>query len=104
MIEAVAKENTCLHLVVAAGARALGDCLALSGQGDTILFLDAGVLHVMDAATASGGEPGPAFVFAAADLEAHGLLASARRAGADIVGDDEFARLLAAHRHCLTWM
>ena len=103
MSEAAVHDNTCLHLVVAANDRALGDCLAQSGPGDAILFLDAGVLHLLDGPMTSGGESAPACLVAAADLEAHGLLASARAAGADIVGDDEFVRLLAAHGHCLTW-
>ena len=103
MNEVATNDYTCLHLVVAAGDRALGDCLARSGPGDAILFLDAGVLHLLDAPTARGGEPGAAWMFAAADLEAHGLLARARETGADIVGDEDFGGLLAAHRHCLTW-
>lgn len=103
MGEAATNDKTCLHLVVAAGDRALGDCLAQSRQGDTILFLDAGVLHLLDDRTACGGESGPALLFAAADLEAHGLLASARAAGVHIAGDAGFGGLLAAHGHCLTW-
>ena len=103
MNEAGTNDNTCLHLVVTAGERALGDCLAQCRPGDAILFLDAGVLHLLDARLAGGGKSGPAVWFAAADLEAHGLLARARAAGVTIAGDSDFGGLLAAHRHCLTW-
>jgi hypothetical protein len=103
MSEVATDDKTCLHLVVAAGGRALEDCLARSLRGDTILFLDAGVLHLLDARTTCGGESGPALLFAAADLEAHGLLACARAAGVHIAGDADFGGLLAAHGHCLTW-
>jgi sulfur transfer complex TusBCD TusB component (DsrH family) len=41
--------------------------------------------------------------FSAADLQAHGLFDAARRSNVDILDDAGFCKLLAAHRHCLTW-
>ncbi len=93
----------CLHLVVAASERALVDCLELAGPDDTLLFLDAGVLHLLtpDLSRRAGGTR--ALQFAAVDLQAHGLLATARSTQTAIAADGEVCALLAAHAHCLTW-
>lgn len=103
MTEASRDERTCLHLVAAAGARALSDCLAFSRPQDTILFLDAGVLHLLGPELAGRSGSRPALRFAAADLEAHGLLASAQGAGVRTADDSDLCTLLAAHDHCVTW-
>ena len=97
------RDRSCLHLVAGAGSRALRDCLAFSGPSDTILFLDAGVLHVLGAERAVGSGAAPSIRFATADLEAHGLLATARAAGVRTADDADFCALLAAHDHCVTW-
>ena len=97
-------DNTsCLHLVAAPGGRALEDCLAQALPGDAVLFLDAGVLHLLTADVPQRGPAAPAFLFAAADLDAHGLLATARKAGVAVVDDADVCGLLAEHAHCLTW-
>ena len=67
------------------------------------LFLDAGVMHLLTADVPQRGPAAPAFLFAAADLEAHGLLATARKAGAALVDDADVCGLLTEHAHCLTW-
>lgn len=103
MTEANRDDRTCLHLVAAAGARALRDCLAFSQPEDAILFLDAGVLHLLGSRLTAGSETMPDIRFAAADLAAHGLLASARALGARTADDADFCTLLAAHDHCVTW-
>lgn len=103
MPDAAHRDTTCLHLVVAPDDRPLRDCLAMSQPGDTILFLDGGVLHLLDPAPGDRSESSPALVFAIADLEARGLLASARAAGARTADDAAFCTLLAAHGHCVTW-
>ena len=100
----VSSENTsCLHLVAASGDRALNDCLAQALPGDAVLFLDAGVLHLLSPNVPEHGGSGRALLFAAADLEAHGLLDTANAAGVTIVRDSGFSGLLAEHEHCLTW-
>jgi sulfur transfer complex TusBCD TusB component (DsrH family) len=103
MSDAGNPNTTCLHLVASAGGRALRDCLAQSQAGDAIVFLDAGVLHLLTAPTSSGEGGGPTFLFAAADLEAHGLSACARAMGAGLAEDADVCALLAEHGHCLTW-
>jgi sulfur relay protein TusB/DsrH len=103
MPDTAVRETSCLHLVVAAGHRALRDCLSLCRPGDSVLFLDAGVLHLLGPRPEGNPETTPALLFAVADLEAHGLLASARAAGARTADDADFCALLAAHGHCLTW-
>jgi sulfur relay protein TusB/DsrH len=100
----VAPENmSCLHLVAAPGDKALQDCLTQALHGDAILFLDAGVLHLLSPCVSEAEQPRRAFLFAAADLEAHGLLASAQAAGVTIISDADLCGLLAEHAHCLTW-
>lgn len=100
----------CLHLVAGAGQEALDDCLAHRAARDALLFVDAGVLHLLRHATGfvagsvSGSGAGVAEVhFLAADLQAQGLLELARRLNVSVVGDPVFCELLAAHDHCLTW-
>lgn len=95
--------RTCLHLVAGDGREALEACLGQCAPGDALLFLDAGVLHLLQSLTGVSG--GAAEVhFLAADLQARGLLQPARRRRVSVVDDAGFCDLLAAHRHCLTWI
>jgi len=103
MDDAGISQASCLHLVASAGGRALRDCLAQSRAGDAILFIDVGVLHLLTEPAAGGEGGGPTFLFAAPDLEAHGLSACARAMGARVAEDADVCALLAAHGHCLTW-
>lgn len=97
-----AAPGSCLHLVVGAGVEALDDCLLHSQARDTLLFLDAGVLHLLRDASAPVVGLAEAH-FAAADLQAHGLLDLARRSGVSVIDDAGFCELLRRHPHCLTW-
>lgn len=92
----------CLHLVAGAGQGALAECLAQTAPGDYVVFLDAGVLHLLSAAAALPTSPGDVF-FADADLRAHGLLEVARDAQAGVINDAGICGLLARCEHCLTW-
>jgi sulfur relay protein TusB/DsrH len=94
---------SCLHLVAGARREALEDCLSQAGPADTVLFLDAGVLHLLHMAAGSPAGAAAAGYFADADLRAHGLLEQARRLQAATLDDAGFCDLLAAHPHCLTW-
>lgn len=92
---------TCLHLVAGDGREALEDCLALCVPGDALLFLDAGVLQLLQAPP---GLPDSVQAhFLAADLQARGLLETARRRRLSALDDAAFCGLLAAHGRCLTW-
>jgi sulfur relay protein TusB/DsrH len=102
--------GSCLHLVAGAGREALEDCVSRSAPGDALLFLDAGVLHLLQHAngsvTASAATAIATAVevhYLSADLQARGLLELARRLEVSVVGDATFGELLAAHDHCLTW-
>lgn len=103
MDDAGISQAGCLHLVASASGRALRDCLAQSRAGDAILFIDVGVLHLLTKHPTDGEGGGPTFLFAAPDLEAHGLSACARAMGARVAEDADMCALLAAHGHCLTW-
>lgn len=95
--------HSCLHLMASAGQDALSDCLAQAHADDAIVFLDAGVLHLLDAGKGPpGGRAGRVF-FAGADLEAHGLVEMARGSGVGILDDAGICELLVMYRHCLTW-
>jgi len=98
-----ARAATCLHLLAGAGRQALDDCLSQAEEGDSVLFLDAGVLHLLTIPQQPSGSSAVASFYAAADLRAHGLLELARREGADIIDDAAFCQLLASHQHSLTW-
>lgn len=105
-------QKSCLHLVAGAGQEALDDCVAHSAARDALLFVDAGVLHLLRHATGAGSVAGSVagsgagaaeVHFLAADLQAQGLLELARRLELSVVEDTVFCELLAAHDHCLTW-
>lgn len=98
-----ARRASCLHLVVGAGQQALDDCLAQAKEGDSVLFLDAGVLQLLHKLPRQSGSSAVAAYYSAADLRAHGLLEVARREGADVVDDAGCCELLALHPHSLTW-
>ena len=93
--------KNCLHLVLSRQRRALENCLAVFNDGDTLLFLDAGVMHLPALSSAAGEMQEAAFM--AADLQARGLLDAAHACGFSVMGDEGFADLLAAHEHCLSW-
>lgn len=95
--------RTCLHLVAGAGREALEDCLGQCAPGDALLFLDAGVMHLLRSLTGVSGDVADVH-FLAADLQARGLLEPARRRRVSVVDEAGFCDLLAAHRHCLTWI
>jgi len=92
----------CLHLVAAAGRDVVDACLAQVAPGDTVVFLDAGVLHVLQPPVSPASAAG-AMLFADADLRAHGLLEAARDAQAGVIDDAGICALLVQCRHCLTW-
>jgi len=92
----------CLHLVAGAGHDILDDCLAQAAPGDQVVFIDAGVLQLLQSTFASPNAAG-AFFFAEADLRAHGLLEAARDLQAGIIDDAGICALLAQCEHCLTW-
>jgi sulfur relay protein TusB/DsrH len=90
----------CLHLIAGENAEALADCLAHSRAQDAVLFLDAGVQHLL---RDRGADAPAALHYLQADLQARGLLDLALRRRVRIIDDAGFCALLAAHRHCLTW-
>lgn len=93
--------KNCLHLVLSHQQRALENCLSVFIDGDTLLFLDAGVLH-LPALAVDAAETLEA-IFMAADLQARGLLDAADACGLSVINDEDFADLLARHDHCLSW-
>jgi sulfur relay protein TusB/DsrH len=98
-----AAATRCLHLLTGASREALEDCLAHAAAGDTVLFIDAGVLQLLRARSGALGSPGVELCFAEADLAAQGLVELARQAQVDVIDDAAFCALLQAHGHCLTW-
>lgn len=93
----------CLHLVAGSGQACLQQALAHAAPGDSLLFIDAGVLHLLRAAGEETVPDGVEAAFLAADLDAQGLRALAERAGVAVVPDGALAGLLGEHRLCLSW-
>ena len=95
--------RNCLHLVVSASESAVGDCLVHCLEGDSIVFLDHGVMHLL------GIDDGKEILsrhqvsFSIVDLQARGLAGTARRLEVRLKDDRAIARLLLTHDHCLTW-
>jgi sulfur relay protein TusB/DsrH len=95
--------RVCLHLVVRSSDAAIESCLAQFGEGDTVLFIDDGVVLLT-------AEPNTRFeplftnaFYSVEDLDARGLAALAARAGVRTVNDSAFPELLQRHDLCLTW-
>jgi sulfur relay protein TusB/DsrH len=98
-----AKNGTCLHLVVRSSTEAMDRCRSQFTEGDTVVFLDDGVIHLCAAVRESFGHSLPDSCFSDVDLDARGLLQAARAAGAKVVCDSGFVDLLRKHDFCLTW-
>ena len=98
-----AATTPCLHLLAGAAPETLEACLAHAAAGDTVFFIDAGVLQLLRAGSGGLDSPGVELLFAGTDLAAHGLAELARQAQVGVVDDAGFCTLLRAHAHCLTW-
>ena len=95
--------GNCLHLVVKSSSDALQHCYSQFDAGDTVLFLDDGV---MQAAINADRVFKPIFrnsFFSATDLAARGLRKLADEKGLRVLNDPEFLELLQKHDFCLTW-
>lgn len=103
MGSAARKTGRCLHLVLGAGDEALDSCRRCCDPGDSILFLDAGVMHLLTSGPGIVGEHVQSICFAGADVDARGLGKMAHDAGVRLLSDQEFPGLLADHDHCLSW-
>lgn len=95
--------KTCLHLVVKASESALAGCRLQFDDGDAVLFLDDGVLHVLGMSGEAPPLPLSACHFASEDLDARGLSEVASEAGMRCLTSAEAAALLTAHDLCVTW-
>jgi sulfur relay protein TusB/DsrH len=95
--------KSCLHLVASPGREVLAQCLGQFRQGDSLLFLDAGVTSLLWELPADEAFKGDAALYSAPDLAARGLLEQARREGLRLLEDSEFLDVLAQHDFCLTW-
>jgi sulfur transfer complex TusBCD TusB component (DsrH family) len=69
-------------------------------DGDTVLFLDDGVMHIACDNLDLSCTPASEFFFSAVDLEARGLSGLPR---AGVLTDADIAELIQAHTFCLTW-
>lgn len=103
MTSSTEKSVRCLHLILGTGGEALDACAACRGPQDFVLFLDVGVMHLLEARMNSSASGAMSTGFATADLEARGLIEVARELGTRLVSDAEFARLVRDHDHCLSW-
>ena len=94
---------TCLHLLLSASPTALACCHDLAAAGDTVLFADEGVLHLLDGGGISGWPSGCELIISAPCLAARGLDDAARATGVTVLDDRGFAGLLRRHPRCLSW-
>ena len=98
-----AKSGTCLHLVVRSSRESLLRCTAQCAAGDTVLFLDAGVMHITGDVRECFTNHATVVLFSAPDLMARGLGSIALDQAVQTLDDSEFGDLLARHEFCLTW-
>ena len=97
------QNRSCLHFVVSATPSALTDGLNCRVDGDSMVFIDAGVMHLVAESGLQIDLNSPGLAFSREDLEARGLLRVARDRGVKILDDRGMVALLRNHEHCLTW-
>jgi sulfur relay protein TusB/DsrH len=96
-------EGSCLHLVARPGEEILAVCASQFRHGDSVLFVDSGVMALAGPQLAATGLPTDHVFFAEVDVAARGLLDPARKEGMQLLPDGQFADLLSRHEFCLTW-
>lgn len=98
-----AHDKSCLHLVATARESALKDCLNQRLESDSVVFIDAGVMHLVAELPGAPSLAGAGFFFSSEDLQARGLIPFARQQSVKTLDDRATVRLLRQHDHCLTW-
>jgi len=96
------QKGNCLHLVVRSSFEALDICLSQIEPGDSVLFLDDGVMHAVAGGKVSAGSPSTERCFSSADVQARGLQKMLKDSDS-VLSDLEIASLIMAHDYCLTW-
>jgi len=89
--------------VVKASESALQGCRSQFDDGDSVLFLDDGVLLVLGMTFETPPLPLSSCHFASEDLEARGLGEVASKAGIRGLSGADAAALVVAHDLCVTW-
>jgi sulfur relay protein TusB/DsrH len=97
------KSGKCLHLVVRSSRESLLRCRAQCAAGDTVLFFDAGVMHLTGDVQDCFADHATVVLYSAPDLKARGLGSIALDQAVQTLDDFEFGDLLARHEFCLTW-
>ena len=92
-----------LHIVLGAGPAALDRCLRCCAAGDTILFMDGGVGHLMTLESVDSIPGGVTTAYSGPDLRARGLEELARSRGVMVLDDSDLPALLLRNTHCLSW-
>ena len=95
--------RSCLHLVASASEAARRDCLAQIRTGDRLVFIDAGVMHLLSHGEAGSHSWPDLCAFNLPDLEARGLAGLAQEMGVTTVDDRGVAAGMKAMQHCVTW-
>ena len=96
-------QRSCLHLVVTASDETLACCMEHYSEGDSVVFLDEGVLQLIGRQINEHVLVNLSFYFSFEDLQARGLLPKAQRRGVQIADDGAIVQMLTEHPHCLTW-
>ncbi len=96
------QNGNCLHLVVRSSFEALDNCLSQIEPGDSVLFLDDGVMHAVADGKDSSESRLPERYFSSADVQARGLQKMLNDSDS-VLSDLEIASLIMAHDYCLTW-
>jgi sulfur relay protein TusB/DsrH len=97
------KKTSCLHLVTRSSADVIEHCRTFSEEQDEVLFLDDGVMCLVNERRKPGDTGIANCIFLGADLEARGLMEIARELNVRTIQDQDFAGLLRKHENCLTW-
>lgn len=96
------QKGTCLHLVVRSSFSALANCRSHVAEGDSVLFLDDGVMHAIVGSDDISKTSLDECYFSSADLQARGLETIVSDSDS-LLSDQEIATLILAHDFCLTW-
>jgi sulfur relay protein TusB/DsrH len=103
MATSAGNPGSCLHLVARPGEEILSLCVSQFRDGDSVLFIDSGVMALAGPQATASGFPPDRVLFAEADVAARGLMGLARKEKLRLLPDERFADLLFRHEFCLTW-
>jgi sulfur relay protein TusB/DsrH len=96
-----------LHQILSSGPDALGDCISVISEGDSIILVGVGVTLVSTPDVIFNSpesfNSGIELFVSESDASAQGMLEQAHQLNMKVLDDDQWVGLLNTHQHVLSW-